>query len=84
MPTQQSTKLGVLSVQAIAGGELEDIQRVEQRHISVGEAKASREVFLAGSSLPIMPVVQVRECVWGAVKVTYELAPHTSCPPCGG
>ena len=33
---------------------------MEQRHISVEQAKASREVFLVGSSLPIMPVVQVR------------------------
>lgn len=39
---------------------MEGIRRVEQRHISVEEAKSSREVFLVGSSLPIMPVVQVR------------------------
>lgn len=44
--------------QAIAAG-MEGIRRVEQRHISVEEAKGSREVFLVGSSLPIMPVVQV-------------------------
>ncbi|KAI7837708.1 hypothetical protein COHA_008500 [Chlorella ohadii] len=42
---------------AIAAG-MEGIRRVEQRHISVEEAKSSREVFLVGSSLPIMPVVQ--------------------------
>ena len=46
-------------MQAIAAG-MEGIRRVEQRHISVEQAKASREVFLVGSSLPIMPVVQVR------------------------
>ena len=44
--------------QAIADG-LEGVQRVEQRHISVLEAKQrSREVMLVGSSLPVMPVVQ--------------------------
>lgn len=42
---------------AIQGG-LEGIRRLEQRHISVAEAKAAAEVFLIGSSLPIMPVVQ--------------------------
>ena len=45
--------------QAIEEG-LEGVARVEQRHISVEEVKRSAiEVFLAGSSLPVMPVVQV-------------------------
>ena len=51
-----------LLVQAIQGG-LEGIRRLEQRHISVAEAKSAAEVFFIGSSLPVMPVVQVRG--WG-------------------
>ena len=56
-----------LLLQAIQGG-LEGIRRLEQRHISVAEAKAAAEVFLIGSSLPIMPVVQVGGVgrAWGA------------------
>lgn len=46
-------------LQAIAGG-IEGIRGLEQRPLSVEEAKAAREVFLVGSSLPVMPVVQVR------------------------
>lgn len=38
--------------------ELHNIDKVVQRHFSVEEAKAAREVFLAGSSLPVMPVTQ--------------------------
>ncbi|GAB4816094.1 hypothetical protein N2152v2_003140 [Parachlorella kessleri] len=50
---------------AIAEG-LEGIARVEQRHISVDEAKRSAaEVFLAGSSLPVMPVVQWDDTIIG-------------------
>lgn len=45
--------------QAIAGG-IQGIRRLEQRPLSVAEAKAAREVFLVGSSLPVMPVVQAR------------------------
>ncbi len=42
---------------------LDGISRIEQRHISVDEAKHnSLETFLAGSSLPVMPVVQVGLC----------------------
>ena len=51
-------------MQAIQGG-LEGIRRLEQRHISVAEAKAAAEVFLVGSSLPVMPVVQVGGAGWG-------------------
>lgn len=47
------------ATQAIAEG-IQGVRRLEQRHISVEEAKRSREVFMIGSSLPIMPVVQVR------------------------
>lgn len=38
---------------------MEGVKRLEQRPISVAEAKAATEVFLLGSSLPVMPVVQV-------------------------
>lgn len=50
--------------QAIAEG-IQGVRRLEQRHISVEEAKRSKEVFLVGSSLPLMPVVQVRRAVGG-------------------
>lgn len=43
--------------QAIQGG-IDGINRVEQRHISLAEAKAATEVFFIGSSLPIMSVVE--------------------------
>lgn len=43
-------------LQAIGTDDLLDIDRVVQRPFSVKEAKAAREVFLAGSSLPVMPV----------------------------
>jgi hypothetical protein len=58
--------ISCLLLQAIQGG-LEGIRRLEQRHISVAEAKAASEVFLIGSSLPIMPVVQVGGVGWGGV-----------------
>lgn len=50
---------------------------MEQRHISVDEAKQSREVFLVGSSLPIMPVVQVRS----SCRVV-EVPPHAGWGAC--
>lgn len=57
-----------LPAQAMSDG-LEGIAQVEQRPISMEEAKErSREIFLAGSSLPVMPVVQVSlglGCGWG-------------------
>ena len=56
---------------------MEGIRRVEQRHISVEEAKQSREVFLVGSSLPIMPVVQVRS----SCRVV-EVPPHAGWGAC--
>lgn len=65
-------------VQAIAAG-MEGIRRVEQRHISVEQAKASKEVFLVGSSLPIMPVVQVRS-IHAVFAVERGLA--AACPAC--
>ncbi|EFN54669.1 hypothetical protein CHLNCDRAFT_52990 [Chlorella variabilis] len=37
---------------------MEGIKRVEQRHISLAEAKAATEVFFISSSMLIMPVVQ--------------------------
>ena len=38
---------------------LEGVTGIEQRPITVEEAKTAKEVFVAGGSLPIMPVVQV-------------------------
>jgi 4-amino-4-deoxychorismate lyase len=43
-------------VQAIEEG-IEGIARVEQRPISLAEAKAATEVFFVDSTLPVMPVV---------------------------
>lgn len=49
---------------AISGG-MQGLRRWEQRHISVAEAKQAQEVFLVGSSLPVMPVVQWDETIIG-------------------
>ncbi|PSC69405.1 D-amino-acid chloroplastic-like [Micractinium conductrix] len=64
VPPFDSTLAGItiqrmmqLLPQAIEGG-MEGIKRLEQRHISVEEAKGAREVFFVGSSLPVVPVVQ--------------------------
>ena len=38
--------------------DLEGIDTVSYRHFSVDEAKAAREVFLAGSSILVVPVIQ--------------------------
>lgn len=46
-------------LQAIEAG-MDGVTRVEQRPITPEEAKRSKEVFAAGGSLPIMPIVQVR------------------------
>lgn len=50
--------------QVLGTDDLLSVDRVVQRHFSVEEAKAAREVFLAGSSLPILPVV-----VWDDVNI---------------
>ena len=44
-------------VQVIGTDDLHNVDKVVRRHFSVDEAKEAREVFLAGSSLPVMPVV---------------------------
>ena len=36
--------------------DLHGVDSIVRRHFSVEEGKAAREVFLAGSSLPVMPV----------------------------
>ena len=51
-------------MQVLGTDDLLNIDSVVQRHFSVDEAKAAREVFLAGSSLPIRPVV-----VWDDVSI---------------
>ncbi len=38
--------------------DLHDIDSIIQRPFSVEEAKSAREVFLTGSSLPVMPVIR--------------------------
>lgn len=42
---------------AIREGSVNDVHRIEQRKITVEEAKSSREVFMISSSLGVMPVV---------------------------
>lgn len=42
---------------AIQRGSLENVSRIEQRPISVDEAKGAREVFLIGTAAMVMPVV---------------------------
>ena len=44
--------------QAVAEG-MDGVARVEQRPLSLDEAKGAKEVLLASGSLPVMPVVQV-------------------------
>lgn len=56
--TDLSISAAMLALQAIEEG-MEGIKRVEQRHISLAEAKAATEVFFISSSMLIMPVVQV-------------------------
>ena len=51
-------------MQVLGTDDLLNVDSMVQRHFSVDEAKAAREVFLAGSSLPIMPVV-----VWDDVSI---------------
>ena len=51
-------------VQVMGTDDLLDVDSVVQRHFSVAEAKAAREVFMAGSSLPVLPV-----CAWDDVSV---------------
>lgn len=51
-------------MQIIGTDDLLNVDRVVQRHFSVDEAKAAREVFAVGSSLPILPVV-----VWDDVSI---------------
>ncbi len=46
-----------LRSQFVKKGLLEGVTGVEQRIISVQEARAAKEVFLTSSSLPVMPVV---------------------------
>ena len=46
-----------LAVEALSRGILDGVTRFERRHISVAEAKGAAEVFLVGTSLPVMPVV---------------------------
>ena len=45
-------------VQNLGIEDLEGIDKVVRRHFSVDEAKAAREVFLAGSSLPVIAVIK--------------------------
>ncbi len=40
----------------IGTDDLHNIDKVVQRHFTAEEAKAAREVFLVGSSLPVRPV----------------------------
>jgi 4-amino-4-deoxychorismate lyase len=40
------------------GYEVDDLKSIERRHITVKEAKRAREVFVTGTTLPVMPVVQ--------------------------
>ena len=44
---------------------MEGVRRLEQRRLSVEEAKGAAEVFLVGSSLPVMPVVQWDDAIIG-------------------
>jgi len=52
---------------------MEGIRRLEQRPISLEEARSATEVFFVGSSLPVMPVVQVRARGWLAGRVAGRL-----------
>ena len=42
---------------AMVTGELEGVGRIERRHVHVEEAKGAAEVFMVGSSVPVMSVV---------------------------
>ncbi|DBA96325.1 TPA: hypothetical protein ACH3X3_002502 [Trebouxia sp. C0006] len=44
--------------EVIGTDDLQDVDSIVQRPFSVEEAKSAREVFLTGSSLPVMPVIQ--------------------------
>lgn len=46
-----------ICMQNIGTDDLEGIDSVVRRHFSVDEAKAAKEVFLAGSSLPVVAVI---------------------------
>lgn len=43
---------------AMARGSLDGVARIERRHISLQEAKGAAEVFMVGTSLPVMPVIE--------------------------
>ena len=50
---------------AMARGTLDGVARIERRHVSVQEAKSAAEVFMVGTSLPVMPVVAWDEVAIG-------------------
>jgi len=50
---------------AIARGILDGVHKIERRHLSVQEAKGAAEVFLVGTSLPVMSVVKWDDVVIG-------------------
>lgn len=54
----------MLDVQDIGTEDLEGIDSVVRRHFSVEEAQAAREVFLVGSSLPVVAVIS-----WDGLKI---------------
>lgn len=47
-----------VGVQALSTGDVEDVDVVLQKQITVEDAKKAREVFLTSSTALVMPVVQ--------------------------
>jgi len=58
-----------LAEDAVAKGQMETVRRIERRHITPEEAKAAAEVFLVGTSLPVMSVVEWDDCKIGDGQV---------------
>lgn len=44
--------------QSQPGYEVDDLKRIERRHITAKEAKRAQEVFVTGTTLPVIPIVQ--------------------------
>ena len=65
---------------------MDGVARVHQRPLALAEAKGAAEVFLAGGTLPVMPVVQWDDTLIGdgtpgvvSLYVSEGLAGRTAC-----
>lgn len=58
LPGVTMRRLLELAEEARGRGVLDGVEKIDRQHFTVDEAKAAAEVFLTGTSLPVMPVVQ--------------------------